>query len=327
MLKKHLCIFIVHFFFPFSKPSPSILVESGGATALGDKFIKIETSVKEIRTPISKIPFIEQQVINDKIFGARNIAIYADFHKTLISPDGKNWKQIHSLITEVSKYANILISSRGRNEKMVFELKDIPRIIISEELGMKVTIGGKTKNPYHIDVKDFETIKQITYDVIKCAMNSWNIDTVEDVKKSFVFSKTTYKMDFPQSLSKIYRSKISRKVEEAISSNKAISHWGTSFSDGDSIRYFASKKCSKLNVLKDYLLSTSDKYDMMISLGNGDADEEVHKFMNKNNFLSILVRNEGEKKKDSFAQYRVNDHLSVYQILEKLIDLKKKQCV
>ncbi|KAI8443403.1 hypothetical protein BY996DRAFT_3472615 [Phakopsora pachyrhizi] len=80
MLKKHLCIFIVHFFFPFSKPSPSILVESGGATALGDKFIKIETSVKEIRTPISKIPFIEQQVINDKIFGARNIAIYADFH-------------------------------------------------------------------------------------------------------------------------------------------------------------------------------------------------------------------------------------------------------
>ncbi|KAI8450523.1 hypothetical protein BY996DRAFT_6417297 [Phakopsora pachyrhizi] len=245
MLKKHLCIFIVHFFFPFSKPSPSILVESGGATALGDKFIKIETSVKEIRTPISKIPFIEQQVINDKIFGARNIAIYADFHKTLISPDGKNWKQIHSLLTEVSKYANILISSRGRNEKMVFELKDIPRIIISEELGMKVTIGGKTKNPYHIDVKDFETIKQITYDVIKCAMNSWNID----------------------------------------------------------------------------------KYDMMISLGNGDADEEVHKFMNKNNFLSILVRNEGEKKKDSFAQYRVNDHLSVYQILEKLIDLKKKQCV
>ncbi|CAH7687524.1 hypothetical protein BY996DRAFT_2899135 [Phakopsora pachyrhizi] len=325
MLQSPFSIVLLLSLFAFSKPSPGIFHGAENISYLGDKCLKTETSVKNILTPISKIPFFNKQVLNEKVSGARSFAIYADFHKTLISPDGKNWEQICSLLTEVSKSANILISSRGRNEKMVSELKDIPGIIISEELGMRVTKAGKTTTPFVEEVKKFETIKKITYEVIKSEIANLNLEGFDDIEKTFVFAEKTFKLDFPPSLSRKNRAQISKKVDESISLNKEVSHWKTIYSNGDSLRYFASQKCSKVNVLKEYLLSNSKNYDMMISLGNGDADEEVHKYMNENNFLSIIVRNEGKKKMESFAQYRVNDNLCVYKMLENFIDIKKKE--
>ncbi|KAG0142382.1 hypothetical protein CROQUDRAFT_97611 [Cronartium quercuum f. sp. fusiforme G11] len=275
---------------------------------------------------IAQVPELnfEDESIREAI-NAKNPLLLMDYNGTLKHTQVDDHDTLSALLGKLSEHFHLVIISRSPYHKFNEYYVEISNLVVASDLGLRATRNRDLIiTPKEGISQQAKTIKDFYQEVIKELARSKNIKEYEDMElfpasDNIEFAhrfKIDSKVDpdFAQELVGVYEAKLTEKK---------LFDWKVELADGGKKMSFSLKNHDKGVFAKNYMETAQKEgkpFDYVISLGDSDSDESMHKIVNERNFFSILVYPPNSPKiHNTVAKSRVDSVDRVRELLNHLV--------
>ncbi|EGG01242.1 uncharacterized protein MELLADRAFT_111171 [Melampsora larici-populina 98AG31] len=271
----------------------------------------------------------------EKAIHSKRLLLVLDYHGTLMGHDvGKqDHPKLEKILMDISKTSDLVISSGGPAKELLGRFNNIPHLTISAELGVEVLFQGKVIKTAPTGTQEqVQRIKKICEEVSKskstffipfCLLQQEIIAFADFLETQLNRDRHIKDNQFEPYPDRLYSHRVHfgnqldlksmvryfQTVKQRIQ-DEGLKDWLVELPSSQtflSIRLADKDKTDLTKTLIENAIAEGHEFDYVIGMGDGEIDEPLLEYLNRRNFLSILVHNAFHKRVNTFAQFRLPD--------------------